>query len=74
MRMNNEEKMNLMAEILEMDVSEISPTTKLADLDAWDSVAALAFIAMMDEKFKKTMKGSELRAFEIVQDALNVMQ
>ena len=74
MRMSNDEKMNLMAEVLDMDVSEISPTTKLADLDAWDSVAALAFIAMMDERFKKAMKGSELRSFETVQDALNVMQ
>jgi acyl carrier protein len=72
--MSNDEKMNLMAEVLDMDVSEISPTTKLDDLDAWDSVAALAFIAMMDERFKKAMKGSELRSFETVQDALNVMQ
>ena len=34
--MSNDEKMNLMADVLDMDVSEISPTTKLADLDAWD--------------------------------------
>ena len=72
--MSNDEKMNLMAEVLDMDVSEISPTTKLGDLDAWDSVAALAFIAMMDEHFKKTIKGAELRTFETIQDALNVMQ
>ena len=72
--MTEKEKMEIMADVLDMDVADISPTMKLSDVDAWDSVAALAFIAMMDEKFKKTMKGSELRTFETVQDALNVMQ
>ena len=72
--MTEKEKLELMADVLDMDVVNISPSMKLSDIDAWDSVAALAFIAMMDEKFKKTMKGSELRTFETVQDALNVMQ
>ena len=72
--MTQEEKMELMADILDTDVSDISPSMKLSDIDAWDSVAALAFIAMMDEKFHKTMKGAELRSFVIVQDALDAMQ
>lgn len=72
--MTQEEKMELMADILDTDVADISPSMKLSDIDAWDSVAALAFIAMMDEKFHKTMKGAELRSFVIVQDALDAMQ
>lgn len=72
--MTEKEKLELMADVLDMDVVNISPSMKLSDIDAWDSVAALAFIAMMDEKFKKTMKGSELKTFETIQDALNVMQ
>lgn len=72
--MTEKEKLEIMADVLDMDVADISPSMKLSDIDAWDSVAALAFLAMMDEKFKKTMKGSELRTFETVQDALNVMQ
>ena len=67
-------ELEIMADVLDMDVADISPSMKLSDIDAWDSVAALAFIAMMDEKFKKMMKGSELKVFETVQDALNVMQ
>ena len=72
--MTEKEKLELMADVLDMDVVNISPSMKLSDIDAWDSVAALAFIAMMDEKFKKIMKGSELKTFETIQDALNVMQ
>ena len=45
--MTQEEKMELMADILDTDVADISPSMKLSDIDAWDSVAALAFIAML---------------------------
>lgn len=72
--MTQEEKMELMAEVLDTNVSDISPSMKLSDIDAWDSVAALAFIAMMDEKFHKTMKNAELKSFVVVQDALDAMR
>ena len=51
--MTNEKKMELIAEILDVDVEDISPETVLADIEEWDSVAALSFIAMMDDEFGK---------------------
>jgi acyl carrier protein len=71
--MTDNEKLEILADVLDMDVSEINPTMKLSSLESWDSVAALAFIAMMDEKFHKTMKGAELKSFVKVQDALDAM-
>ena len=72
--MTDEEKIQLIAETMDLDVGEITPETKLADLDSWDSVALLSFIAMIDEKFNKAIKGAEIRSFVTIQDAMDVMK
>ncbi len=72
--MTDEEKMQIIADVMDLETSEITPDTKLADLDSWDSVALLSFIAMMDEKFNKAIKGAEIRNFVTVQDAMNAMK
>ena len=71
--MTDEKKIELLAEILDMEADELTPDTKLEDID-WDSIASLSFIAMMDEEFGKEIKGAEIRKFVTVQDALNVME
>ena len=71
--MTDERKLELIAEILDVEVEEVSPEMKLDDLD-WDSIAALSFIAMMDEEFEKEIKGAQIREFVTVQDAMNVME
>ncbi len=68
-----EKKLELIADILDVDVDELSPEKELAEFD-WDSVAILSFIAMMDEEFGKEMKGAEIKKFVTIQDALNVME
>ncbi len=72
--MNNEKKMELLAEILDLEVEELTPETKLSTLAEWDSIAILSFIAMMDEEFGKAVKGAEIKQFETIQDAMNVME
>lgn len=71
--MTLEKKMELLADILDLEVSEFTPETHLDELE-WDSVAALSFIAMMDEEFGKEIKGADIKKFVTVQDALNVME
>ena len=72
--MNIEKKLELIAEILDEDVEDLSPEMEMASLENWDSVAVLSFIAMMDEEFGKEMKGAEIKSFVTIQDALNVME
>lgn len=72
--MTKERKMELLAEILDVDVHELKPDDTLADMDAWDSLAILSFISMMDEEFGKELKGSIVRDLVSVQDALDLMQ
>ena len=72
--MTNEKKMELIADILDVDVEELTPEKEFASMENWDSVAALSFIAMMDEEFGKEIKGAEIKKFVTIQDALNVME
>lgn len=72
--MTIENKLELLADILDMEVDELSPETEFSTLESWDSVAALSFIAMMDEEFGKEIKGADIKRFVTVQDALNVME
>ena len=72
--MSNEKKIELLAEILDMEPEELKPETRLDDLDEWDSVAALSFVAMMDEEFEKEIKGAVIKQFVRIQDAMDVME
>lgn len=72
--MSNEKKMEMLAEILDLEVEELTPETKLSTLAEWDSIAILSFIAMIDEEFGKGIKGAEIKQFETIQDAMNVME
>ena len=72
--MTIEKKLELIADIVDMEVEELSPEMEFATLSNWDSVAALSFIAMMDEEFGREIKGTEIKRFVTIQDALNVME
>ena len=70
--MEQAKKFELLADILDVEPSEIKADKTLAEL-GWDSVAALSFIVMLDEEFSKTVKGGEVRTMVTVQDALDMM-
>ncbi len=72
--MTNEKKIELLADILDVDAEGLTPETRLVDMSEWDSIAALSFIAMMDEEFGKEFKGADVKKIVTVQDALNVME
>ncbi len=72
--MTVKEKLEKLAEIMDLEVEDISEDAVLADIDEWDSVAALSFIAMMDEEFGKAIKGAEIRQFVTIKDAMDVME
>lgn len=72
--MTNEKKLELLAEVMDIDVEVLTPETRLVDMNEWDSVAALSFIAMMDEEFGKEFRGADVKKIVTVQDAMNVME
>ena len=72
--MNREEKLEIIADILEVEADELQEDTVLDDFETWDSVAVLSVIAMMDEKFGKYPHASEIRQYIRVIDLMNSME
>ena len=71
--MELKEKLALIEEVLDVEEGSLSPETELADVDEWDSIAALSLIVMLDEKFEKTLIGSQINALDSVNDILSYM-
>lgn len=71
--MDIKKKMELVADLMDMEPDELTPDTKVEELEDWDSVTKLSFIAMVDEEFGRAVKGEDIRAVVTVQDMLNLM-
>lgn len=71
--MEQEEKLEALAEIFDCDAGELKPETQLDTLE-WDSMAMLSVIAMVKVRFDKKLPGAEIRSFKTIQDILNVME
>ena len=72
--MTENKKMELIAEVLEVEVEGLTPETKLGDLDEWDSIALISFSAMMDDEFDKIIKGSVVKEQKTVADLMAMME
>ena len=72
--MSNVEKIALLAECMEVEADELRLEALLEDYDEWDSVTALTFIAMVEEKFKKTLTGQQVKAVRTVAEAIALME
>ena len=72
--MSEKEKLALLEDIMELDEGELNMDSVLADYDEWDSVAVISYIALMDERFHKAVKGVEIRKFVTAKDAIALME
>lgn len=72
--MSEKEKMECIAESVEMEMDELTPDTVLAELENWDSVAVLSIIAVINENFNRYPSADEILSYETVQDLMNAMK
>jgi acyl carrier protein len=72
--MNSREKLDSLEELLQVEKGSLAPETKLAEVEAWDSMAALALIVWLEENYGKTTSGSEIRAMKTVADILRLTE
>lgn len=68
--MTKQEFLRELEEVLEADVDSIKGDETLADLGSWDSLAVMAFIAMVDEKCGVTLAASKLADAKNVDDLI----
>lgn len=72
--METTKKKELLADLFEVEVSEIDETLKLIDFDPWDSMSKLSLIVLMDEECGKKLTGEQLREFKTIGDILAFME
>ena len=72
--MTREEKIEIIADILEVEPDEVQEDMVLEDFETWDSVAVLSVIAMMDEHLGKYPHASEIRSYIKVGDLMKNME
>ena len=66
--MNKTELLSALDDILELDAGTIHGGERLEDLENWDSLAVLSFIALVDEDLDIILDGDALAAAETVFD------
>lgn len=71
--MSLQEKMGIIADVLEVQEGDLQPETVLADLENWDSMARLQLIAALDEECGKELPAEQVKAFRTVGDILAFM-
>ncbi len=72
-KMKENKKMELLEDMLGMDSGTLKAEMVLADLNEWDSMAALALIVLIDDEFGKTIDSTVIEKLITVQDILNIM-
>lgn len=65
--------LSALEDTLEIDQGSIDPTGFLKDAEWWDSMAALVFISVADEKLNVLITGGQLQQCEHVSDLLALL-
>lgn len=71
--MKVEEFFALLEEIIEADPGTINGAEKLKDLDGWDSLAIVSFIAMVDERFEITLSPRKIADSKLISDLVTLL-
>lgn len=67
-------KIELLEDVMEVDAGSLTPEMELADIETWDSMAQLSFIAMLDDDFGRAVSADELIKFKTVAELLAIME
>ena len=66
--MTQEEKLELLEEVLDMDV-----TMNLEEMDEWDSLSKLGLMAEVKTRLNKRLTVEEVQKFKTVQDIIDYL-
>ena len=70
--MNSADFLRELDEMLELDAGTLTGSEKLADVEGWDSLAVISFIALVDEKLGIVVEGEKLARAKTVADLLDI--
>jgi acyl carrier protein len=64
---------NLLAEILEMESSEIDNSTGVGNCDNWDSISLLMIVSELEEAFEISFEPNEIESITNVEIITNLI-
>jgi acyl carrier protein len=70
--MSFEEFLNHLSDVLDMPAADLKPDVKLADLEGWNSMALVSFIAFVDEYRGKTLSPRAIAPCHTIGDLARV--
>ena len=71
--MTQEEKLELLEEVLDMDKEDIDVTMNLEEMDEWDSLSKLGLMAEVKTRLNKRLTEEEVQKFKTVQDIIDYL-
>ena len=71
--MTQEEKLELLEEVLDMDEEDIDVTMNLEEMDEWDSLSKLGLMAEVKTRLNKRLTVEEVQKFKTVQDIIDYL-
>ena len=71
--MDNNKKLALLEEMMELDEGTLTVDTKLGDIEEYDSMAKLSLIVLMNDEFGKKLNSNQIKGFHTVKDILDFM-
>ena len=72
--MTNEKKIELLEDMLDLESGTLKPDTALKDLEEWDSIALISFIALVDDEFDRVVKVTVIKQQKTVADLMALME
>ncbi|KAA0684094.1 acyl carrier protein [Roseomonas genomospecies 6] len=70
--MDRKEFLLALDEMLELDDGTLTGAEELESIDAWDSLAVISFIALVDERLGHVVEGEKLVKAKTVEDLLGL--
>lgn len=71
--MTQEEKLELLEEVLDMDKEDIDVTMNLEEMDEWDSLSKLGLMEEVKTRLNKRLTVEEVQKFKTVQDIIDYL-
>ncbi|MBI1184764.1 acyl carrier protein [bacterium] len=72
--MSKQKFLLLLDDLFEEDPGTLSGEERLEDLEIWDSLTALGFIALIDDEFNLIISGDEIEKCLTVNDLIGLVQ
>jgi len=63
----------LFAEGLEVEPAALSPETRIADVEEWNSIGWLTIMSLVDERLGVQIESKAIRGFQTVQDVIDYL-